>query len=113
MPTSKTTSKATTTKPLQSERRPLLAAGRPLQSGVPDVNTSLPHAEEQRIEDFGCVVRRATRWTLLDTGGVYLDQMDQAKAQGVRAALEWARARRNGDWDELDARSGTPNEVCP
>jgi hypothetical protein len=32
--------------------------------------------------------------------------MDQAKARGDRSAEEWAKARWNCVWDELDARDG-------
>jgi hypothetical protein len=70
------------------------------------VSTSLHHAVEQRIEDFRRAVRSATRRDLLNNVDHYLEQMDQAKARGDRTALEWAKARWNCVWNELDARDG-------
>ena len=76
------------------------------------MSTSLHHADEQRIEDFRRAVRSATRRDLLNNVDHYLEQMDQAKARGDRSALEWAKARWNAVWDELDARDGFPTEVA-
>ncbi len=70
------------------------------------MTTSLHHPEEQRIEDFRRAVQRAPRRDLLNNVDRYLDQMDQAKARGDRSAEEWAKARWNCVWDELDARDG-------
>jgi len=74
------------------------------------VSTSLHHAAEQRIEDFRRAVRRATRRDLLNNVDHDLEQMIRAKARGDRSALEWARARWDCVWDELDGRDDVPLE---